>query len=196
MWTIKPARILARDERAVFQLLRRAWPEYIVLPKVPAYRFITFDSSVSSKEFMRQLGAATVDFAVCNESTEMLLAVDIGASDSDNPERRAHLADALRRFRIKHLSVQRSALPDIESLRRVLVSVEEDKQRLLKEMGEEVNPNWAFQTGSARLGEGGLAPAHLRSGGWRATGSADLAVDIPIDAPSKPTGFSDPSMQR
>jgi Protein of unknown function (DUF2726) len=200
MWTIKPARILARDERAIFQLLRRAWPEFVVLPKVQAYRFITFDNTVSSKDFMRQLGAATIDFAVCNEATEMLLAVDLGASDSENPERRTNVADALRRFRIKQLTIQKSAPPDVESLRRVLVSIEDDKQRLLKEMGDEPggnSTNWAFQTGAARLGDAGLAPPHMRSGGWRSTGAAGLGVDISLDAaPTGSSSFEDAAFRR
>jgi len=97
-WPPEPARVMTVQERAAYELLRRAVPGYMVLAQVPLSRFVRVPTRHSYSEWLQRVGALSADLLVCDTGSRVLAVIDVRANEESSRSRRRHerLARVLR----------------------------------------------------------------------------------------------------
>lgn len=80
--TFKKRRPLTTAERKLYGRLTKMLPDYIVLPQVPLTRCISVKGPALEK-----LRAERLDFVVCNEMMQVLLAIELVSETNKTPYR-------------------------------------------------------------------------------------------------------------
>jgi hypothetical protein len=96
-WPPKPTRILNTNERAAYDALTQALPEYIVLAQVPLSRFLTVSKRNSYADWLRRLGYQCVDFAVCDKASQVIAVVELQPAGGPRSERNRKRAKRMAR---------------------------------------------------------------------------------------------------
>lgn len=86
-WPPQATRVLTTQERTLHSTLVRALPDHIVLAQVPMSRFIKVPKRHSYAEWLRRLGYQSVDFVVCDASSQVVAAVELQPTANDMNER-------------------------------------------------------------------------------------------------------------
>jgi Protein of unknown function (DUF2726) len=92
-WPPQATRMLSQPERRAMALLRDALPDYMILAQVPLARFLKVPERYSYADWMRRVGHVSVDFLVCDLSANVIAAVELRDTDSDESDkaRRRHM---------------------------------------------------------------------------------------------------------
>jgi Protein of unknown function (DUF2726) len=86
-WPPQATRVMTTPERIAFGTLVRALPEYMILAQVPLSRFLSVPKRNSYSDWLRRLGYQSVDFVVCDMTSQVIGVIEIQAADSRNSER-------------------------------------------------------------------------------------------------------------
>ena len=86
-WPPQATRVMTTPERIAFGTLVRALPEYMVLAQVPLSRFLSVPKRNSYADWLRRLGYQSVDFVVCDMTSQVVAVIEIQAAESRNSER-------------------------------------------------------------------------------------------------------------
>ncbi len=86
-WPPQATRVMTTSERIAFGTLVRAMPEYMILAQVPLSRFLSVPKRHSYSDWLRRLGYQSVDFVVCDMTSEVVGVIEIQAADGRNSER-------------------------------------------------------------------------------------------------------------
>jgi hypothetical protein len=89
-WPPEPARVMTVQERAAYELLRRAVPGYMVLAQVPLSRFLRVPTRHSYSEWLQRVGALSADLLVCDTGSRVLAVIDVRANEESSRSRRRH----------------------------------------------------------------------------------------------------------
>ena len=87
-WPPQATRVMTTPERIAFGTLVRALPEYMILAQVPLSRFLSVPKRNSYADWLRRLGYQSVDFVVCDMTSQVIGVIEIQAADSRNSEDR------------------------------------------------------------------------------------------------------------
>ncbi len=86
-WPPQATRVMTTPERIAFGTLVRALPEYMILAQVPLSRFLSVPKRNSYSDWLRRLGYQSVDFVVCDMTSQVIAVIEIQGADSRNSER-------------------------------------------------------------------------------------------------------------
>ncbi len=86
-WPPQATRVMTTPERIAFGTLVRALPEYMILAQVPLSRFLSVPKRNSYSDWLRRLGYQSVDFVVCDMTSQVVAVIEIQGTDSRNSER-------------------------------------------------------------------------------------------------------------
>ena len=86
-WPPQATRVMTTPERIAFGTLVRALPEYMILAQVPLSRFLSVPKRNSYSDWLRRLGYQSVDFVVCDMTSQVIAVIEIQSADGRNSER-------------------------------------------------------------------------------------------------------------
>ena len=86
-WPPQATRVMTTPERIAFGTLVRALPEYMILAQVPLSRFLSVPKRNSYSDWLRRLGYQSVDFVVCDMTSQVIGVIEIQGADNRNSER-------------------------------------------------------------------------------------------------------------
>jgi Protein of unknown function (DUF2726) len=86
-WPPQATRVMTTPERVAFGTLVRAMPEYMILAQVPLSRFLSVPKRNSYSDWLRRIGYQSVDFVVCDMTSQVIGVIEIQAADNRNSER-------------------------------------------------------------------------------------------------------------
>lgn len=86
-WPPQATRVMTTPERIAFGTLVRALPEYMILAQVPLSRFLSVPKRNSYSDWLRRIGYQSVDFVVCDMTSQVIAVIEIQGADSRNSER-------------------------------------------------------------------------------------------------------------
>jgi hypothetical protein len=97
-WPPQAVRIMTAPERKVYETLRRALPQHMVLAQVPLSRFISVPTRNPYTEWLNRVGRLNVDLLVCDFSSRVVAAIEIRSADETARSQKRHerLAEVLR----------------------------------------------------------------------------------------------------
>jgi hypothetical protein len=119
-WTISPRAVFSVDERRAYRQLRDAFPQYIVLAKLPLIRFCQPADPKEIHYWFELLGAIHVSFAVCSAHGRVLATIDL---DGERPPARRTQQikqSVLAACRIRYLRCAVEHLPSQTELQMLL----------------------------------------------------------------------------
>jgi hypothetical protein len=119
-WTISPRAVFSVDERRAYRQLRDAFPQYIVLAKLPLIRFCQPADPKEIHYWFELLGAIHVSFAVCSAHGRVLATIDL---DGERPPARRTQQikqSVLAACRIRYLRCAVEHLPTQSELQMLL----------------------------------------------------------------------------
>jgi len=86
-WPPQATRVLTSQERTLHSTLVRALPDHVVLSQVPLSRFLKVPKRHSYAEWLRRLGYQSVDFVVCDMSSQVVAVIELQPTANDLNER-------------------------------------------------------------------------------------------------------------
>ena len=86
-WPPQATRVMTTPERIAFGTLVRALPEYMILAQVPLSRFLSVPKRNSYSDWLRRLGYQSVDFVVCDMTSQVIGVIEIQSADGRNSDR-------------------------------------------------------------------------------------------------------------
>ena len=119
-WRLVARRVLSSEERRAYNQLRLAFPQCIVLPKLPLVRLCQPDTPDQVQYWYELIGSAHVTFAVCNPNGHVLLVIDLEHSRSHS-RRSTRIKDSvLSACGIPRVHCTAEALPSQDELRALI----------------------------------------------------------------------------
>lgn len=119
-WRLVARRVLSSEERRAYNQLRVAFPQCIVLPKLPLVRLCQPDTPDQVQYWYELIGSAHVTFAVCNPSGHVLLVVDLEHNRSHSRRSTKIKESVLSACGIPRVHCAAEALPPLEELRALI----------------------------------------------------------------------------
>jgi hypothetical protein len=118
-WPPEAARVLTIDERQAFDVLRRAFPSYLVLAQVPLSRFVRVPLRRSYTEWLQRVGSLSADLLLCDAGSRVVAVVDIRNPTESERARRRHdrMARVLRHAGVQVVVWRAGELPDAQAAR-------------------------------------------------------------------------------
>ena len=124
-WPPQATRVMTTPERIAFGTLVRALPDYMILAQVPLSRFLSVPKRNSYSDWLRRLGYQSVDFLVCDMTSQVIAVIEIQGSDSRNSERaRKRLARIARSLKAAQIPLHvwtENVLPSAEAAREAVL---------------------------------------------------------------------------
>ncbi|MEO8058492.1 MAG: DUF2726 domain-containing protein [Burkholderiales bacterium] len=124
-WPPQATRVMTTPERIAFGTLVRALPEYMVLAQVPLSRFLSVPKRNSYSDWLRRLGYQSVDFVVCDMTSQVIAVIEIQGADSRNSERaRKRLSRIGRSLKAASIPMHvwtENVLPSIDAAREAVL---------------------------------------------------------------------------
>jgi Protein of unknown function (DUF2726) len=87
-WALTPRPVFSSAERHIYQLLREALPQHVILSKLPLVRFCHASDLYEVRYWFNLLGAIHVTFALCSPSGRVLAVIDVD-NDEGGTQRRS-----------------------------------------------------------------------------------------------------------
>jgi hypothetical protein len=124
-WPPEAARVLTIDERQAYDLLRRAYPNHLVLAQVPLSRFVRVPLRRSYTEWLQRVGSLSADLLLCDAGSSVIAVIDIrGATESERARRRhERMSRVLRQAGVQVLTWREGELPSVQEARTQLAPI-------------------------------------------------------------------------
>ncbi len=119
-WAVAPRAIFTVDERRVYRQLRDAFPQHIVLAKLPLIRLCQPVDIKEMRYWFELLGGIHVSYAVCSPQGRVLLTIDLDGERSASRRTLQIKQGVLSACRIRNLRCTIEHLPGIAELQRLL----------------------------------------------------------------------------
>jgi hypothetical protein len=121
-WPPEAARVMTIDERQAYDLLRRAFPQHLILAQVPLSRFVRVPLRRSYSEWLQRVGSLSGDLLLCDAGSRVIAVVDIrGGTESERSKRRhERMARVLRQAGVHVVTWREGELPNVADARTML----------------------------------------------------------------------------
>jgi hypothetical protein len=122
-WALTARPVFSTEERRVYRHLREAFPQYIVLSKLPLVRFSQPTDPKRVRYWYELLGAQHVSFAICSANGRVLAAIDL-ESDRSTSRRSLAIKDAaLSACKVRYLRCAPDKLPSATELQQLVPQI-------------------------------------------------------------------------
>ena len=122
-WPLQPRPVFNPAERRLYQLLREALPNHVVLAKLPLVR-VCQPSNVEPEQvryWFRLLGAIHINFALCDPLGRVLAAVDLVPSRGAPTARAQRIKSAvLQACGVRYMTCAAESLPTLAQIRALM----------------------------------------------------------------------------
>ncbi len=116
-WAISPRPVFNTRERRLYRQLKDAFPQHVVMPKLPLVRLCQPDDLGQVQYWYGLLGSTHVTFTICSPSGKALLAIDLESRRSHS-KRSIEIKEAvLAACQVKYFSIAADGMPTITALR-------------------------------------------------------------------------------
>jgi len=120
LWAISPRPVFNANERRLYRQLREAFPQHVVMPKLPLVRLCQPDVQEQVQYWYGLLGSTHATFTVCSSSGKALLAIDLESRRSRS-KRNLEIKEAvLKACQIKYFSIAANGMPTVAALQLLL----------------------------------------------------------------------------
>jgi Protein of unknown function (DUF2726) len=119
-WPLSPRAVFSVDERRAYRQLRDAFPQYIVLSKLPLVRFCQPADVNEVQYWFDLLGGTHVSFAVCSAHGRVLIAIDLDGERPPSRRTQQMKQSVLSACRIRYLRCAIDHLPSMAELQMLL----------------------------------------------------------------------------
>jgi hypothetical protein len=121
-WPPEAARVMTMDERQAYDVLRRAFPENLVLAQVPLARFVRVPLRRSYSEWLQRVGTLSADLLLCDSGSRVLAVIDIRGPGESERSRRRHerMSRVLRQAGVHVVTWREGELPGPQEARATL----------------------------------------------------------------------------
>lgn len=122
-WPPEAGRILTIDERQGYDVLRRAFPQHLVLAQVPLSRFVRVPLRRSYTEWLQRVGSLSADLLLCDAGSRVIAVIDVrSATESERAKRRhERMSRVLRQAGVQVMTWREGAMPDVADARALLL---------------------------------------------------------------------------
>jgi LPXTG-motif cell wall-anchored protein len=124
-WPLEPKpHLLTERERVLFQRLRDALPDHIVLAQVQLIQLLAFERGRWKQAHFNRICQLSVDFVVVRRDTSIVAAIELDDASHDRSDRReadARKTHALNSAGIQLVRWQARALPDLQAIASALI---------------------------------------------------------------------------
>ena len=119
-WPLGPRPVFSVDERRAYRQLRDAFPQYIVLSKLPLVRFCQPVDADEMRYWFELLGGTHVSFAVCSAHGRVLITIDLDGEQPPTRRTQQIKQSVLSACRIRYLRCSIDHLPSMSELQMLL----------------------------------------------------------------------------
>lgn len=120
-WPLAPRTLFSGQEEQVYHFLRNAFPEYLVLAKVPLARFMRLKKGEDPNVWFPLINPLHVTFIVCTQKGFVIGALDLPTEVNTSSSANTLKQRALQVCGIKYMSLTGSALPTAHMLRAMML---------------------------------------------------------------------------
>jgi very-short-patch-repair endonuclease len=127
-WPFGFKKPLSRVEQVLYYRLVQTLPELVVLAQVPLSSFLRVRKGRTWNEWFNRISQKSIDFLVCERDFSVVMAIELDDATHDSSERAN--ADktkgrALTAAGVRLLRWRANALPDVETIRRIVDEMRE-----------------------------------------------------------------------
>lgn len=120
VWALNPRPVFSNDERRLYRQLREAFPQHVVLAKLPIVRFCQPVDPREVRKWFELLANIHVSFAVCSASGRVLAAVDLDSKRGNSRRSQEILQNVLAAIKVRYLRCEAGTLPSLPELHSLL----------------------------------------------------------------------------
>jgi Protein of unknown function (DUF2726) len=120
-WPLAPRPLFSGQEEQVFLFLRNAFPEHLVLAKVPLARFMRLKKGEDPNVWFPLINPLHVTFIVCTQKGFVIGALDLPTEANMSASANTLKQRALQVCGIKYMSLTGAALPTAHMLRAMML---------------------------------------------------------------------------
>ena len=120
-WRLMLRPVFTANERRMYQQLREAFPEHVILCKLPLTRFTQASEPERVKYWHSLIGALHVTFAICNANGRVIAALDIEGPKGGSRRATRIKTGVLDACRVRYLCFMVDDLPSSEEVRRAVL---------------------------------------------------------------------------
>lgn len=119
-WAISARPVFSVGERRLYRQLREAFPQHVVMPKLPLVRLCQPEDHGKVHYWYSLLGSTHVTFAICSPNGRVLLAIDLDSRRSRSSRSVVIKEAVLDACDIRYFSLASDGIPTIDALRLLL----------------------------------------------------------------------------
>ncbi len=119
-WELGARAVFSADERRAYRQLRDAFPQYIVLAKLPLVRFCQPNDPNEVRYWFDLLGSIHISFAICSAHGRVLIAIDLDGERPSSRRTQQIKQSVLSACRIRYLRCTIDHLPTVAELQALL----------------------------------------------------------------------------
>jgi Protein of unknown function (DUF2726) len=162
-WELNPRPVFNSDERRVYRHLRDAWPQHVVLSKLPLVRFSQSADPRRVRYWYDLLGHISVAFAVCSPNGRVLLAIDLEGEGTGSRRSMQIKHAALAACKVRYLRCAADRLPSVPELQALVPAMPTAlvSASALAAISRDAHANQRNAYASGAMGLDPLVPAHL-----------------------------------
>ena len=187
-WSISPRPVFNASERRLYRQLRDAFPQHVVMPKLPLVRLCQPDDRAKVEYWYSLLGSTHATFTICSASGKALLAIDL-ESRRARSKRNLEIKEAvLNACQIGYFSIAADGMPTIAALRLLLPQQAADASPMTAQ-GDSAPAPASAQGRELPAVPAAPRPADAGSGRWKDSSvfldsffTPDSRLDVPGNA--------------
>lgn len=120
IWAIKSRPVFNTAERRLYRQLKDAFPQHVVMPKLPLVRLCQPDDREKVEYWYELLGSTHATFTICSSNGKAVLAIDL-ESPRARSKRNLEVKEAvLNACQVKYFSIAANGMPTIAALQLLL----------------------------------------------------------------------------
>lgn len=128
-WPFSAKKPLTRVEQAFYHRLVQTLPELVVLAQVPLSSFLRVRKGRTWREWFNRISQKSVDFLICERDFRIVAAIELDDGSHEAAERIESdktKSRALTAARVPLIRWRVGALPEVETIRRVIDEMRDD----------------------------------------------------------------------
>ena len=120
LWAITSRPVFNTGERRLYRQLKDAFPQHVVIPKLPLVRLCQPDDREKVEYWYELLGSTHATFTICSSNGKAVLAIDL-ESPRARSKRNLQVKEAvLNACKVKYFSIAANGMPTIAALQLLL----------------------------------------------------------------------------